>query len=140
MRQWIKKTDRYEPALNEAASQWCLHNGTELDECRSKKPRDKGPAESLVNQTYRYYYSRICRDTFFSYDELNSKLDELNDMFNNRTRRNKTYKYNAFSRIKGIKKAFIHLQITRNTNEYECFQTHESGKETRDVEQMLRNY
>ena len=91
MRQWIKKTDRYEPTLNEAASQWCLHNGTELDECRSKKPRDKGPAESLVNQTYRYYYSRICRDTFFSYDELNSKLDELNDMFNSKTRKNKTY-------------------------------------------------
>lgn len=91
MRQWIKKTDRYEPALNEATSQWCLHNGTELDECRSRKPRDKGPAESLVNQTYRYYYSRICRDTFFSYDELNSRLDELNDMFNNKTRKNKTY-------------------------------------------------
>lgn len=50
-----------------------------------KKPLDKDPAESLVNQTYRYFYSRICRDTFFSYDELNIKLDELNDMFNNRT-------------------------------------------------------
>ena len=91
MRQWIKKTDRYEPALNEAASQWCLHHGTELDECRSARPRDKGPAESLVNQTYRYYYSRICRDTFFSYDELNSRLDELNDMFNDRPRKNKAY-------------------------------------------------
>ena len=30
-------------------------------------------------------------DTFFSYDELNSKLDELNDMFNSKTRKNKTY-------------------------------------------------
>lgn len=91
MRQWIKRTDRYEPTLNEAASQWCLHNGTDLDECRSAKPRDKGPAESLVNQTYRYYYSRICRDKFFSYNALNKKLDELNDMFNNRARKNKTY-------------------------------------------------
>ena len=91
MRQWIKKTNRYEPTLNEAASQWCLHNGTELDECRPARPRDKGPAESLVNQTYRYYYSRICRDTFFSYDELNIRLDELNDMFNDRPRKNKTY-------------------------------------------------
>ena len=72
----------------EAASQWCLHNGTELDECRPARPRDKGPAESLVNQTYRYYYSRICRDTFFSYDELNGRLDELNDMFNDRPRKN----------------------------------------------------
>lgn len=91
MRQWIKKTDRYEPTLNEAASQWCLHYGTELDECRSRKPRDKGPAESLVNQTYKYYYSRLCRDTFFSYDELNKRLDELNDSFNERVRKNRTY-------------------------------------------------
>ena len=36
MRQWIKKTDRYEPAQNEASSQWCLHHGTELDGCRPK--------------------------------------------------------------------------------------------------------
>ena len=91
MRQWISKTHRYEPTLNEAASQWCLHHGTDLDECRSGKPRDKGPAESLVMQTYKYYYSRICKDTFFSLDELNNKLDELNDMFNNKTRKNKTY-------------------------------------------------
>ena len=35
--------------------------------------------------------SRICRDTFFSYDELNGRLDELNDMFNDRPRKNKTY-------------------------------------------------
>lgn len=86
-----------------------------LHESSPIKPRDKGPAESLVNQTYRYYYSRICRDTFFSYDELNSKLDELNDMFNNRTRRNKTYKYNAFSRIKGIKKS---IHTSANNQKY----------------------
>lgn len=91
MRQWVRKTDRYEPTLNEAASQWCLHHGTDLDECRSRKPRDKGPVESLVQQTYRYYYSRICRETFFSYEELNHRLHELNDSFNSRPRKNKTY-------------------------------------------------
>ena len=91
MRQWIKKTHRYEPTLNEAARQWCLHYGTELDECRSGKPRDKGPAESLVNQAYRYYYSRICRETFGSYEDLNRKLDELNDLYNDRDRNNRTY-------------------------------------------------
>ena len=82
---------RYEPTLNEAAGQWCLHYETDLDECRSGKPRDKGPAESLVNQAYRYYYSRICRETFGSYDELNRKLNELNDQYNNRDRNNKPY-------------------------------------------------
>ena len=91
MRQWIKKAHRYEPTLNEAASQWCLHYGTDLDECRSGKPRDKGPAESLVQQAYRCYYSRICRETFGSVDELNHRLDQLNDMFNNQERKNKTY-------------------------------------------------
>ena len=30
MRQWISKTHRYEPTLNEAASQWCLHHGTDF--------------------------------------------------------------------------------------------------------------
>lgn len=42
-------------------------------------------------QTYKYYYSRICKDAFFSLNELNNKLDELNDMFNSKTRKNKTY-------------------------------------------------
>ena len=91
MRQGIKKTDRYEPTLNEAASQWCLHYGTDMDECRSGKPRDKGAVESLVNQTYKYYYSRICREHFYSFDELNNRLDELNDLFNERIRKNKSY-------------------------------------------------
>ena len=91
MRQWVKKADRYEPTLNEAASQWCLHYGTSLEVCRSRKPRDKGAAESLVNQTYRYYYSRICRDTFFSIKELNDKLDEINNLFNSRPRKNRNY-------------------------------------------------
>lgn len=91
MRQWIKKVHRYEPTLNEAASQWCLHYGTELDECRCGKPRDKGPAESLVQQAYRYYYSRLCRETFGSVDELNLRLDQLNDLFNSRERKNKTH-------------------------------------------------
>lgn len=57
----MDKEDRpLEPTLNEAASQWRLHNGTELDECRTPKPRDKGHAESLVNQTYsrREQYER----------------------------------------------------------------------------------
>ncbi len=40
-------------------SKWSLHNGTEMDNCRSRKPRDKSPAESLVMQVYNYFYSRI---------------------------------------------------------------------------------
>ena len=91
MRQWVKKYDRYEPAFSEAANQWALHYGTCLENCRVSKPRDKGPAESLVNQVYRFYYSRIesgngsgRREEFYSIDQLNNRLYELNDEYNSR--------------------------------------------------------
>ncbi len=91
MTQWIKKYDRYEPSLNEAAQQWCLHYGTELDSCRSRKPRDKGPAESLVNQVYRYYYSRAYHGEYTSIEALNARLMELNDQFNDEMMKGRTY-------------------------------------------------
>ena len=91
MRQWVKKYDRYEPAFTEAANQWALHYSTCLENCRITKPRDKGPAESLVNQVYRFYYARIesgngsgQREEFHSIDELNTRLYELNDEYNSR--------------------------------------------------------
>lgn len=91
MTQWVKRYDRYEPALNEAAKQWCLHYGTELVSCRSRKPRDKGPAESLVNQVYRYYYSRAYHGTYTSINELNARLMELNDRYNDEVMKGRAY-------------------------------------------------
>lgn len=97
MLQWVKKYDRYEPSLNEAAQQWCLHYGTELVSCRSRKPRDKGPAESLVNQVYRYYYSRAYHGTYKSIQELNARLMELNDQYNHEIMKGRTYsRYQKF--------------------------------------------
>ena len=91
MKQWVKRYDRYEPAFTEAANQWALHYGTCLENCRIKKPRDKGPAEGLVNKTYVFYYSRIesgngsgIREEFSTIDQLNNRLYELNDEFNSR--------------------------------------------------------
>jgi len=91
MTQWVKKYDSYEPALNEAAQQWCLHYNTDMVGCRSRKPRDKGPAESLVNQVYKYYYSRTYDKTFTSIEALNAHLMELNDRYNNEIMRGRTY-------------------------------------------------
>ena len=91
MSQWVKKYDRYEPSLTEACQQWCLHYKTDLDSCRSGKPRDKGAVESLVNQVYRYYYSRAYHETFTSIGELNARLMELNDQYNNEVMKGRTY-------------------------------------------------
>ena len=98
MRQWVKKYDRYEPDLNDSVIQWGLHNGTEILTSRAHKPRDKGPAEGLVDQVYKYYYSRIAiggpgntPETFFSVDELNMRLEELNDMYCDETMKGRGY-------------------------------------------------
>jgi transposase len=91
MTQWVKKYDRYEPALNEAAKQWCMHYGTDLASCRSHKPRDKGPAEGLVNIVYKYFYSRMYNKVFYSISDLNSRLMELNDQYNDEVRKGLKY-------------------------------------------------
>jgi transposase len=91
MTQWVKRYDRYEPALNEAAQQWSLYYGTDMAGCRSRKPRDKGPAENLVNIVYKHYYSRIYNTVFYSISELNTRLMELNDQFNEEVRKGLTY-------------------------------------------------
>ena len=85
MTQWVKKYDRYEPSLNETAEKWAMHYGTDIAGCRSQKPRDKGPAEGLVDKVYKFYYSRVYNETWTSIDDLNARLMELNDLYNDRT-------------------------------------------------------
>lgn len=98
MSQWVKKYDRYEPTLTEAANQWGLYYGTNIENCRVAHPRDKGPAESLVNQIYRYVYARIengrgdgQREVFHSLNELNTRLLELIDQYNHEQMKGRTY-------------------------------------------------
>lgn len=97
MLQWVKRYDRYEPALNEAAEKWAMHYGTDIEGCRSRKPRDKGPAEGLVAKVYQFYYSRIYNETWTSLGELNNRIFELNDLYNNRIKSGLTYsRYDKF--------------------------------------------
>lgn len=98
MTQWVKKYDRYEPSLNDAAIAWALHYGTQIDNCRVPKPRDKGAVEGLVYQAYRYIYSRIERGdgngepmVFHTLEELNTTLFTLTDSFNRRLMQGRPY-------------------------------------------------
>lgn len=84
MKQWVKKTDRYCPELNEACAEWANYYGIGVTACRVRKPRDKGPVESAVNQLYKFVYSRIQEEKFHSLDSLNCRLWELLDQYNNR--------------------------------------------------------
>ena len=84
MKQWVKKYDRYEPTFNDAAVEWSAYYDTSLETCRVKSPRDKGPVESIVNKFYQFIYASIRKETFYTLDELNSRILELVDTFNSR--------------------------------------------------------
>ena len=82
MKQWVKRSSRYEPSFTEAVEQWCLHYGIRPEAARVRKPRDKAPVEGLVNKLYHFVYGRIRNDKFYTLDELNNRIFELVDGFN----------------------------------------------------------
>mgnify|MGYP000754926109 FL=1 len=87
MVQWVKKSDRYEPAFNDAAIEWSSYYETSLEACRVRKPRDKGVIEGIVNKFYQYIYAAIRNEEFHTLDELNNRIYELTDGFNDRPSR-----------------------------------------------------
>ncbi len=82
MKQWVTKSDRYSPTFADACMEWANYYGIGCTACRVRKPRDKGPVESAVNQLYKYIYARIQDETFDSLDRINARLWELLDEYN----------------------------------------------------------
>ena len=77
MKQWVTKSDRYSPTLSDGCIEWANHYHIGITACRVRKPRDKGPVESAVNQLYTYIYARIQEEVFTDIDKLNFRLWEL---------------------------------------------------------------
>ncbi len=59
-----------------------LWNGQATTILRVRKPRDKGPVEGIVYKFYQFIYAAIRHEAFHSLDELNSRIFELTDKFN----------------------------------------------------------
>ena len=91
MKQWVKRTDRYEPSFTDAAMEWSLYYETELDAARPGKPRDKGPVESIVNKFYLYVYARLRNEVFYSLSELNNRISLLTDEYNHNEMKKRGY-------------------------------------------------
>ena len=77
MKQWVTKTDRYDLAFSEANVEWATYYGIEPTACRVRRPRDKGPVESAVNQLYNYVYARMENEVFHDLDAVNARILEL---------------------------------------------------------------
>lgn len=82
MSQWVKKHDRYEPVFNDEAVRWSAYYDVQLDACRVRRPRDKGPVEGLVQKVYNAVYAEIRDEIFYDLNTMNSRISELMDVFN----------------------------------------------------------
>jgi hypothetical protein len=98
MKQWVKKTSRYEPAFTEATEEWCMHYNIHPEVTRVGRARDKGPIEGLVNKLYQFVYARMRDDLFDTIDQLNNRIYELIDEFNCRhTQKKGTSRFDIYS-------------------------------------------
>jgi len=88
MSQWVVHGDvRHESSFTEALDRWCEYYDVLPDNTRVKAPRDKGPAESLVEQLYKYVYARIRDEVYNDLESLNRRLMELVEEFNGKVQR-----------------------------------------------------
>ena len=98
MRQWVKRSDRYEPTFNDATVQWAVHYQTNLEATRVARPTDKGHVESHVNMVYRRVYARLRHEVFYSLDMLNGRILELLDEHNQKPMQGRAYsRFERFS-------------------------------------------
>jgi hypothetical protein len=74
MRQYVIKSNRYEPAFNELAEQWSVHYNTTLTATRIVKPRDKATVEKHVHISYLRIFAPLRNTDFKSLDNLNTAI------------------------------------------------------------------
>lgn len=84
MVQWVKHGSQYERPFTESTDEWASHYDIIPDITRVRKPKDKAPVESLVDQVYGYVYARLRNTVFYSLDELNRAIFMLIDEYNTR--------------------------------------------------------
>lgn len=81
MKQWVKKSERFSPTFSDANLEWTGYYGIEPTACRVRKPRDKGPVESAVNQLYNYVYARLEGEEFYTLNALNERILQYLDEY-----------------------------------------------------------
>lgn len=81
----ILKADLYEPVLNPLFADFAEYYRTAVVPARSRKPKDKAPAENAVKIIYTRIYAALRNRTFYSLDELNEAIWEKLEDHNNKT-------------------------------------------------------
>ena len=84
MAQIVLQSSRYEPTFTELADQWSVHYNTAIKATRVRKPKDKPSVEKGVHLSYQRIYARMRNDTYYSLQDLQTRVFELLEEFNDR--------------------------------------------------------
>lgn len=84
LRSAVKKTDRYDPEINDAFQELAQHYGMAVIPAPPGKPRGKAKVETGVLIAQRWILARLRNRTFFSLAELNNAIAELVEELNTR--------------------------------------------------------
>lgn len=82
MKQYVKKSNRYEPEFSVLCEQWSCYYKTTLSAARVAKPKDKPTVEKAVHISYLRIYASLRNETFYSIKELNQRILTLLDIHN----------------------------------------------------------
>lgn len=84
MRTAVKRSDRYEPEINEGLLDFANYYGMSVLPTRVRKPKDKSRVEGSVNHMYYQVYARMRHHVYYSLEELNRALRGYCQEFNQR--------------------------------------------------------
>ena len=96
MKQWVKRRDKDGPVFTDAALEFGVHYSTRIDATKVRKPTHKSSVEATVHYAYERIYTGVRNETFYTLDELNSRILELLDKFNDRKMKNREYSRREF--------------------------------------------
>lgn len=91
MRQYVLKSDRYEPAFTVLCDQWAVHYDTALMAARVRKPRDKPSVENGVNCSYTRIYAPMRNESFEGLTDVNHRMLALLDEYNRQRLQKRPY-------------------------------------------------
>lgn len=80
----VTKACRYEPDINPTYAEFAVHYNTVVCPARSRKPKDKAKVENAVLIAQRWILAKLRNHIFTSLYEMNKKIFELLEDFNNR--------------------------------------------------------
>ena len=91
MKQWVTRSNRYEPKFADMLEQWANHNNVNLLASRPVKPRDKPSVEGAVKIAYQRIYAPLRNEIFKGLGEMNRAIRIQQELHHNRNFQRRTF-------------------------------------------------